>query len=217
MARKDEKLYGVWLGIKHRCNIPTATGYANYGGRGIKVCKEWDESYEVFKEWAISNGYTNGLTIDRIDTNGNYEPSNCRWVDKICQANNTRRNVCIEWNGEKCTISQWSRKLGIPEKKLWSRLRLHNMSADKAFATNENLDETRLTYNGETHNLKEWSKITGIHVQTLSSRIHKLHWSIEKALTTPPKINKRNIHRYKEVANLNETSRGTGGFGSSGS
>lgn len=202
MARKDERLYGVWLNMKHRCNIPTDPAYKNYGGRGIKVCEEWDRFYEKFKEWAYSSGYDENAerfacTIDRIDVNGDYEPSNCRWVDRFCQANNTRKNIYIEWNGETHTISEWGRILGISPKKLQARIRTYGVDIDRAFSVKNNLDETILTYCGETHNLKDWSVITGIHVQTLSSRIHKLHWDAKKALTTPPRINKRNAHRYE--------------------
>lgn len=90
------------------------------------------------------------------------------------------------------TIAQWSQELNIDQDKLWSRIHEYNMPIEKAFSTNDNLDETFLEFNGEKHNLKEWSKITGIHAQTLSSRIHKLKWSVEKTLTTPSKKRSKN-------------------------
>ena len=74
------KLHGVWSGMKQRCLNPKSTRYSRYGGRGISVCQEWF-SYERFKEWAVNNGYKDGLIIDRINNDGDYEPSNCRWVD----------------------------------------------------------------------------------------------------------------------------------------
>ncbi len=92
-----ERLYRVWLGIRQRCNNPNSSRYAHYGGRGIKLCDEWND-YAVFRAWAMSHGYNRdaprgACTIDRIDVNGNYEPSNCRWVDMKTQRANQRKEV----------------------------------------------------------------------------------------------------------------------------
>ncbi len=89
------KLHNEWRSMKARCNIKSCSNYEFYGGRGISVCKEWNDSFETFKKWADTHGYQEGLTLDRIDVNGNYEPSNCRWVDKGVQARNRRpRSTC---------------------------------------------------------------------------------------------------------------------------
>lgn len=82
------KLGMVYTGIKQRCNNPNNKNYKHYGGRGIKVCEEWEKNPQTFFDWAIKNGYKEGLSIDRIDVNGNYEPSNCRWVDYEVQSIN---------------------------------------------------------------------------------------------------------------------------------
>lgn len=85
------RLYRTWQSIKRRCLNPNAKDYLHYGGRGITVCDEWRDSYTAFKTWANANGYQQDLTIDRIDSSGNYEPNNCRWATKSVQSRNTKR------------------------------------------------------------------------------------------------------------------------------
>ncbi len=108
--------------MKSRCYCESATAFDTYGGRGITVCDEWKSDFETFYKWAIDNGYNDALTIDRIDTNGNYEPSNCRWATMKEQTNNVRRNNRVEFNGVVHTVSEWSDITGINKKTLWNRL-----------------------------------------------------------------------------------------------
>lgn len=125
----DTKAYGVWLSIKDRCYRPTSKAYEYYGGRGISMCEDWENSFQSFYDWLVANGYSeidgernNSKTIDRIDVNGNYEPDNCRLVPMTVQANNKRDNRYETYNGETHTISDWARIRGIPYKTFCTRL-----------------------------------------------------------------------------------------------
>ena len=99
--------------MKSRCYDTKDRNYKNYGGRGITICDEWLKDKNSFIKWALENGYEKRKSIDRIDVNGNYEPSNCRWATTSEQARNTRRNVFIKYNGETYIITDLSKKLGI--------------------------------------------------------------------------------------------------------
>lgn len=120
------KLYGVWNSMRNRCNRSTDRGYRNYGGRGIKVCEEWNV-FSVFQKWSYESGYKEGLSIDRIDNNGNYEPSNCRWVTPKIQANNSRNVHWITFKGETKTLSDWAADLGLTPQSLSYRLKHHSI------------------------------------------------------------------------------------------
>jgi hypothetical protein len=104
------RLHQIWIAMRQRCNDKNAQRYCDYGGRGIKVCTEWDD-FINFYNWSMVNGYTDELTIDRIDVNSDYEPSNCRWVDNTVQANNKRNNVTLTINNETHSIADWYRIL----------------------------------------------------------------------------------------------------------
>lgn len=128
------RLYGIWHAMIDRCTRETCNSYRLYGGRGITVCDEWFDSKE-FIEWAFNNGYKEDLTLDRVDSNGNYEPSNCRWVDWKTQANNTRRNHFVTIGNETLTVSQWAEKNGLPYKLIYKRTRDLGWSFEKALTT----------------------------------------------------------------------------------
>lgn len=115
------RIYHIYRGIKSRCYDKNCNGYKNYGGRGITVCDEWLNDFMNFYNWSMDNGYDDTLSIDRIDVNGNYEPSNCRWADLKVQANNKRNNVYLTYNGKTQTISQWAEELGIDCKMVQKR------------------------------------------------------------------------------------------------
>jgi hypothetical protein len=118
---RNTRLYNIWGHMKKRCDNSKSANYKYYGGRGIKVCAGWLD-YQVFAKWAYQNGYNDNLSIDRIDVNGNYEPSNCQWVTMKEQQNNRRNNHLVTFNGETLTISEWSDRFKIDLKLVYGRL-----------------------------------------------------------------------------------------------
>lgn len=120
MMRGRDRAYTVWYQMKKRCGDAEHPHYHQYGGRGISVCARWME-FSAF--YADMGDRPRGLSLDRIDSNGNYCPENCRWTDKETQANNTRSNRYLESQGERLSLSQWARKVGLPYMTLHGRLR----------------------------------------------------------------------------------------------
>lgn len=119
---RRERLWNIFNGIKERCESQKSAIYKYYGGRGISICREWRDDYAKFREWATQNGYKDGLTIDRIDPNGNYEPANCRWITRREQCLNKRNTLRIEINGKRKLVTEWCREFGTPEKLARSRI-----------------------------------------------------------------------------------------------
>ena len=126
-------LYRIWASMKDRCYNTKAQRYEDYGGRGIIICGEWLNSFDVFYNWAISNGYKDGLSIDRINNYGNYTPLNCRWVGVKTQSNNRRTNHFISINGVTHTIAEWAEITGVKYQTIYSRLRMGWTEYDAIF------------------------------------------------------------------------------------
>lgn len=117
------RLKSIYMDMKRRCYDASRKNFHRYGARGIKVCQEWLESPQSFEKWSLENGYSDELTIDRIDNDGNYEPSNCRWADYFVQANNRSNNSALEYKGEILTITQWAEKLDVDVSTIYNRIR----------------------------------------------------------------------------------------------
>lgn len=122
-GQSDTKLYYVYKTMRNRCYNKQVNSYKNYGGRGIAVCDEWKDDFQAFYKWAMSHGYKEGLQIDRINNDGNYEPNNCRWVTRKRNCNNRRSNINITYNGMTKTATEWAEYLGVNKKAFCSRVR----------------------------------------------------------------------------------------------
>lgn len=129
-------LYPIWISMKDRCFNPNNKEYHCYGGRGISICDEWKNNFENFYTWAKDNGYDENAkygecTIDRIDVNGNYEPSNCRWITMKEQQRNRRDNHLLTYDSETRCVSEWAEILGVNYGTFKSRIK--NWTIEKAF------------------------------------------------------------------------------------
>lgn len=128
------KIYKIWQSMLRRCEVESSKSFKNYGALGVRVCDEW-HSVDVFCNWAISNGYLEGLTLERIDNQLGYCPDNCIWADRFVQNNHTSRNHTITFNGETLTMAQWSRRTGISYDAIKARLNKYGWSVEKALTT----------------------------------------------------------------------------------
>lgn len=114
-GKTKTRLYKIWSSMKKRCYYKKHPHYKNYGGRGIVICNEWLNNFMLFYNWAINNGYQEDLTIDRIDVNKNYEPNNCRWINRKLQNINKRNNVYITYQNKTQTMSEWAKEFGLKQ------------------------------------------------------------------------------------------------------
>lgn len=131
------RLYDLWHGMKLRCHTKSTPSYPSYGGRGIRVCDEWNESFEAYRDWALANGFADGLQIDRINNDGNYEPDNCRWVTCQVNQNNRRSNVNVTYAEETKSIGDWARdgRCAVTRLTLWRRYQRSGWPFGKALTT----------------------------------------------------------------------------------
>lgn len=178
------RFYKIWVGMRARCNNPNTDRYEHYGGRGITVCERWN-SFEAFVEDMYPT-YKSGLTIERKDVNGNYEPTNCTWATSKQQANNKQNTRYLTYQGRTQSQLDWSKELNIPYGIISGRLNL-GWSIDRVLSepvTTYKSHHKTLEYNGESHSIKEWSEITGLTPHAISSRLHR-GWTVERVLSQP--------------------------------
>lgn len=135
--KRHTKIYHIYAGIKRRCFNKNDKFYKYYGGRGITICKKWLDSktgFIDFYNWSMKNGYKDGLTIDRIDVNGNYEPDNCRWVTMEVQVNNRRNTIYLQYKGIKHSLSEWCKITNLSRSTILHRLE-RGWSIEKTLST----------------------------------------------------------------------------------
>lgn len=170
-AQRESFLYSTWQGMKRRCYNPNTEGYEYYGGRGIKMCDEWLNDYVAFYNWAILNGASQELSIDRIDVNGDYCPENCRWADAQTQARNTRVNRYIEYNGKRKLLLEWAEEVGIPSEVIRHRIFSYGWPVGEALGFEEHITvmperpQTRkavLQYTLDGEFVREWPSLKDI-------------------------------------------------------
>lgn len=172
------RIYETWKNIKRRCDEPDNKSYDIYGGRGITYDERWSEFDPFYED--MKDGYSDNLTIDRIDPDGNYTKENCRWADKEEQANNTRTNVYVEYKGETLTVAELCRKYDFNYDVVRHRL-LRGQPLEEAIepVTRETLD-----FNGKTKTVTEWAELYGMTYHQLKKRLMR-GWSVERAITQP--------------------------------
>lgn len=194
------RIYNVWHTMKERCYVKTQTSYPNYGGRGIKVCDEWQE-FIPFMEWSYANGYDENAkrgecTLDRIDPNGDYCPENCRWVDMKTQANNKSDNVYIEYKGKIDTLSNHARREGISPALAETR-KIKGKTAEEIFAKKK--EPKRLYYNGLEKKINDICRLSGISRSVIERRVLKNGEDLEKVILDVNLNKRRAIIRNRPV------------------
>jgi len=179
------KTYRAWQNMRRRCTDPTNPQFADYGGRGITVCAEWNN----FPRFLADMGEAPAeKSLDRKDNNQGYSKENCRWATRREQNQNTRKNVFIGYNGERRCISEWARILNLPMLTLYDRLVLRKWGAEKAFTTpaisgmNQFGGEAKITFGGATRTVHEWATKLNLRPGTLHMRLWR-GWSLERALS----------------------------------
>lgn len=159
------RLYRIWGKMKQRCNNPKEKSYYRYGGKGIKVCDEWNDKFEPFYEWAVNNGYQDDLSIDRIDCTKGYSPNNCRWATNRQQNNNKTVNIYLTHNGETKTLKEWCEALNFPYSRASNRVKkMRNMNQselrfDVIFSETNFNARPVLQYDINGNLIKRWSTV----------------------------------------------------------
>lgn len=173
--KTNRSLYDIRKKMIQRCTDPSFERYKDYGGRGISICQEWLEDFDLFADWAKDNGYQKGLTIDRIDNDGDYEPSNCRWITKKEQNRNKRTNLLVTYKGITKSLKDWCEELGLKYDATHNRI-TKGWDVETAFTA---------PLTSEYESIASKCRKRNLNPQIVYDRIWRLGWSEERALNTP--------------------------------
>lgn len=178
----NSRVYRIWQNMRNRCNKPKASGYKSYGGRGIRVCKEWDDDfYNFFRDMGDCK---ESEEIDRIDPNGPYAKWNCRWVDKETQANNKRNTKKYWHDGHLMSAPQWARHFDVSGSAMAWRLKRGEAVSDAVRAI-RNRKNPRYLYRGELKSLTVLSRVANVPPDKILNRLRDKGWTVERATETP--------------------------------
>lgn len=184
-SAQHQRLRSIWAGMRNRCYNPKYKDYNLYGGRGITVCESWMD-FKTFERWAVLNGYKDGLTIERIDVNGNYSPRNCKWIAPNEQARNRRityNNRYYTYEGQTLNYFEWAKRLGITAQEVSRRVRRYGDGDKRVISPPDDYDsDEAITINGELKTLSQWLKHFNLRNQTYYYR-RSLGMTPEQALT----------------------------------
>lgn len=194
-GKRHTRLYVVWCGMRRRCYVESDISYPHYGGRGITVCDEWlgKDGFQNFWDWAYATGYDENApswecTIDRIDVNGNYEPSNCRWVNREVQSRNKTNTSYVQFGNERLPLVDYCAKYGVSPTLATDRFKRGWTPAEVMFFEPKDMS-SHIEYNGEVHSQREWAKIFGVSKSSFQYRLSH-GWTFEQAVGIEPPPNK---------------------------
>lgn len=174
---ENKRLYSIYNWVKRRCFNKSEPRYKDYGGRGITMCDEWRKSFDNFADWALTHGYTDDLTIERVDVNGDYCPENCKWITLAEQRYNLRNTIWVDYHGERIQLAKLCQRLGLSYDNVHNRITVLGWDVEKAVEAPTQL-ETSFSAKCRAH---------GLNPATVRDRIVKFGWSEEEALNTPSK------------------------------
>lgn len=180
--------YDIWTAMNQRCSNPKVRSWDRYGGRGIRVCSDWRNSFEAFMS-DMGTRPSSAHSLDRIDNDGHYESGNVRWATGKQQNRNRASNFVIKNDGHSKTLAEWAEITGIPALTIRARIIQLGWPIKRALElpvkTKSRSGRRAITWNGETLCIAEWARRVGISPKTLKTRIFELGWPVENALTMP--------------------------------